>query len=283
MIITEADIREMVNTCLKKVLNEAYPIKDDREQEIRQVAAECLKEMKKFKNSMNRRVNGFPEGWYNADNDRGYNVICSKKLEFDNFPPIILKYVRSLFAEGAYMEDFNEIWVFFDSRGSTVERLFEVLYHETIHYLDVIQNGMPVVDKTKQPDTMDYNIPHCFRQIFYMLWDKFELRAYAYQKTRFGGLNRAMDYYDMLEYYFEQCKKYKEDDPIWDELSDMIWGERKNRRNTKNKFITRTEHLLKRYYNLVMRQFSDEEINRYNAEIEKYRNWFRQPYGNYSY
>lgn len=280
MVINEADIREMVSTCLKRVLTEAYPIKPEMEQQIQEISVVCQNEIRRFFSSINRmNTTRVPNGWYNANNDEDFGVWCSKKLDFEGFPPIILKYVHSKFASGAYMEDYNEIWVFFDRR-TTAEYIYEVLYHETIHYIDVMHNKMPVVDKSKQPDKIAYDIPRCFSTIFYTLWDKFELRAFAYQYSKFSGLRGAMYEYEALEHYLDVCKGYSENDPIWDELSDIIWGERKNRRNTRNKFITRTEHLLNRYLDLVRRQFSEEEINKY-LERPKYNWWADQKYSYY--
>ena len=54
--------------------------------------------------------------------------------------------------------------------------------------------------------------------------------------------------YLKLKDIFLDCISYNDDDKVWKDLTDHIWEERKNRRNTKHRFEKKTEHLLGIYY-----------------------------------
>jgi hypothetical protein len=63
--------------------------------------------------------------------------------------------------------------------------------------------------------------------------------------------------------------KYKDNNKVWDTVADLVWGNRLDRRNTKNKFKKKTEYLLKKYYNLMRKQFKGEKYG--FPTMEKYQ------------
>ena len=176
MKLNESDIRLMVESCLRKVLNEgllneAYPIDEELEDKIWSISLYLEEVLSKE----TFPKDAIPEGWTQTEYDKENNIKCSKTFEFEEFPPVVLKVPMFSVARGAYEDNLNEIWLFVEPK-ERAEDIFDVLYHETIHYVDIMRYKMPH-RHGHDMDELPNNIPYCFKYIFYHLWNKFELRA----------------------------------------------------------------------------------------------------------
>jgi hypothetical protein len=113
-------------------------------------------------------------------------------------------------------------------------------------------------DETLPGDSLDADrFPECFKWIFYRLWRKTELRAHAYALAKAIEKDSDPEFFARKDYLrlkdiFLDCMSYDDDDRVWKDLSDYVWGERMNRRNTKHRFEKKTEHLLGIYYFLII-------------------------------
>ena len=267
----------MVENCLRKVLNEgllneAYPIDEELEDKLWRISLyleEVLEKVKVEKSYSPLVASKVPEGWSKTPYDEENDIIGSKMFEFEEFPPIVLKIPEFNLARGAYEDNLNEIWLFVEPK-ERAEDIFDVLYHETIHYLDIMRHKMPH-NHGHDMDELPDSLPYCFKTIFYKLWNKFELRAHAYQYANIYGEEYAYSMYHSLIRNYTDCMKYKDNSKVWKQIEGIVWGDRKNRRNTKNKFKSRTEHLLLKFKDLIDRQFRAEQEYRLNNGEDPYR------------
>ena len=265
MVLNESDIRSMVESCLKQILCEAAPIDAELDSKLRDIAIACARETQHL-SGPEKKYLPLPDGWEQTDFDKENGIVGSKTLNFDGFPPIVLK-VGAYGMGGAYDDENNEIFISVDPKEQPY-RIYSTLYHEMIHYLDVNKFKMTRSGNGFDADQLPYTIPYCFRCIFYMLWNKFELRAYVYQGAN-NGYTYSKSNFDTLVYNYNECMKYKDNNKVWDTVADLVWGNRLDRRNTRNKFKKKTEYLLKKYYNLMRKQFKGEKYG--FPTMEKYQ------------
>jgi hypothetical protein len=178
-------------------------------------------------------------------------------VRVNGLPEIVLvRKPDELRVHATYDGNTGQIWVV-TTKDSSKEWIFQRLYHEMIHYLDDKVYGSRD-DKPLPGDSLDADrFPECFKWIFYRLWKKTELRAHAYALAKAIEKDSDPEFFARKDYLklkdiFLDCLSYDDNDKVWKDLSDHVWGERKNRRNTKHRFEKKTEHLLGIYYFLII-------------------------------
>ena len=252
------DLNEMVRMACNALLNESAPIDKEMNDNLKSLSEKCVKILNSFNpdNAQEYDVDEQPqEGtWYIEDYDEENDRLkYFTPVTYPGFPTVILIRDPWNYAHNAaYNQGSNEIWLV--CRGNeTPEKVHSRLYHEMIHYLDDTR-----YNSLRTAHENDDTLPRCFNWVFYVLWNKNELRAHAYQWARYGREGAQWTYRKKLLDEVANCLDYPEDDPVWQSVSKYVWGERRNAYNTRNKFISRTRYLLDVFYKLMMKNVTDE-------------------------